>query len=489
MQKRARSAEPAAMSPPWDDLRSALAGMGESFGADAVRDLQAEGCADAADALVGAIAGDPGAGARAAAIAWARLKTGVGWTTPAWRECYVIGQLREAADAGEQAAALEGSTRAAERDALLRRAMLAADMAHVMGAPGETARPFARAVETFLKREANEESGAVEQLPMIPDALPAGVAPSIDPAHALERRDALTRKEFKLEFFNKDKPVALGAVGSRWPALAKWRDLGWLKKQHGHRNVPLEVGAFDDAAWHEEVKSLGSFVDEFLAPSARADAAERSDGSSVLAAPESFDAAESNKRRRTNDGNVAYLAQHQLFEQIPDLLADFDAPEVCDAFGGADRVNAWIGTRGTVTPCHFDSYDNVLGQVAGFKFVRLYHEKDAPFMYRHAGAWETNRTWPGSQTENEAKTADDRALDRRATTIECDVGGTLRARGAQGNISRVDVERPDHEKFPLFANARHMDVVLGPGEFVYIPARCWHYVRALTTSVSLNFLF
>ena len=49
------------MSPPWDDLRSALAGMGESFGADAVRDLQAEGCADAADALVGAIAGDPGA--------------------------------------------------------------------------------------------------------------------------------------------------------------------------------------------------------------------------------------------------------------------------------------------------------------------------------------------------------------------------------------------------------------------------------------------
>ena len=131
----------------------------------------------------------------------------------------------------------------------------------------------------------------------------------------------------------------------------------------------------------------------------------------------------------------------------------------------------------------------MLGQVAGFKFVRLYHEKDAPFMYRHAGAWETNRTWPGSQTENEAETVDDRALDDRATTIEGDVGGTLRARGAQGNISRVDVERPDHEKFPLFANARHMDVVLGPGEFVYIPARCWHYVRALTTSVSLNFLF
>ena len=53
----------------------------------------------------------------------------------------------------------------------------------------------------------------------------------------------------------------------------------------------------------------------------------------------------------------------------------------------------------------------------------------------------------------------------------------------------VREERPDLERFPLFAKATHMDVVLGPGEFIYIPARCWHYVRALTTSVSLNFLF
>jgi hypothetical protein len=154
--------------------------MGESFGADAVRDLQAEGCADAADALLGAIAGDPGAGARAAAIAWARLKTGVGWTTPAWRECYVIGQLREATEAGEQAAALEGSTRAAERDAALRRAMLAVDMAHVMGAPGETALPFARAVETCLKLNANDAMHG-EDLPMIPDALPATSRPPSTP--------------------------------------------------------------------------------------------------------------------------------------------------------------------------------------------------------------------------------------------------------------------------------------------------------------------
>jgi ribosomal protein L16 Arg81 hydroxylase len=62
-------------------------------------------------------------------------------------------------------------------------------------------------------------------------------------------------------------------------------------------------------------------------------------------------------------------------------------------------------------------------------------------------------------------------------------------RNAQGNISRVDVESPDLEKYPEFAKATPMDVVLGPGDFIYIPSRTWHYVRSLTASCSLNFLF
>ena len=68
-------------------------------------------------------------------------------------------------------------------------------------------------------------------------------------------------------------------------------------------------------------------------------------------------------------------------------------------------------------------------------------------------------------------------------------GRRRKRRDAQGNFSRVDAEAPDLDAFPLFRRATHMDVVLGPGEFVYVPARCWHYVRALTTSVSVNFSF
>lgn len=92
-------------------------------------------------------------------------------------------------------------------------------------------------------------------------------------------------------------------------------------------------------------------------------------------------------------------------------------------------------------------------QVAGFKLVRLYLESDTPYMYRFAGS----------------------------------SGGA--SRHAQGNFSAVDVENPDLAQFPDFANATPYDVILAPGDFVYIPAKCWHYVRSLTPSISLNFWF
>lgn len=92
-------------------------------------------------------------------------------------------------------------------------------------------------------------------------------------------------------------------------------------------------------------------------------------------------------------------------------------------------------------------------QVAGFKLVRLYLESDTPYMYRFAGS-------------------SDGA-----------------SRHAQGNFSAVDVEDPNLARFPDFANATPYDVILAPGDFVYIPAKCWHYVRSLTPSISLNFWF
>ena len=54
------------------------------------------------------------------------------------------------------------------------------------------------------------------------------------------------------------------------------------------------------------------------------------------------------------------------------------------------------------------------------------------------------------------------------------------------NQSRVpDVQHPDLEKFPLFAQAVQHHTVLHPGDMVFVPARWWHAARVLTPSISI----
>ena len=68
------------------------------------------------------------------------------------------------------------------------------------------------------------------------------------------------------------------------------------------------------------------------------------------------------------------------------------------------HTHAWLGPAGTVTPLHFDSYDNIFCQVVGYKLLRLYDAAQTPLLYPRAAG--------GSGTD------------------------------AQGNVSAVDVERP-----------------------------------------------
>jgi ribosomal protein L16 Arg81 hydroxylase len=167
---------------------------------------------------------------------------------------------------------------------------------------------------------------------------------------------------------------------------------------------------------------------------------------------------------------IAYLAQHTLFDQIPSLLADFDPPLYAgDKIGS---VNAWFGTAGTVTRLHYDSYENLLTQVWGYKYVRLYSQEDSKYLYPIVPA--ATSTAAAGKGGADAAAA---AAPKDATT-------------SQGNVSAVDED--DENRFlshPLARNARPMDAILGPGDCLYIPARTWHYVRSITPSFSINFWF
>ena len=374
-----------------------------------------------------------------------------GWDKPTYRECFVLSSLRLSL-----CTLLEGN---------LQEAMECLDTALILGCPGEMARPFVRVLEKLLRRSAGggnrassnslvkkQKVAAREKALVVDNVLPS--SPSLVPKilHPLERmNDNATWEEFKVMYFNKDMPVQLPSDKSM-PCVEKWRDLAYFKERFGKRLIPLEVGKYDDVEnWKEEIVPLEVFIDEHLAP----DILKKGDKNSF----------------------VSYLAQHQLFEQIPQLAMDFEIPTWCNA-GQFERCNIWLGTSNTITPCHFDSYDNIFGQVFGYKFVRLYLESDSQFMYKSGGDWETTRSW--NVKDNDDRDADDNSEKKETKK---------KFRNAQGNISRVDVEVPDLEKFPEFAKATPMDVILGPGDFIYIPSRTWHYVRSLTVSCSLNFLF
>lgn len=143
--------------------------------------------------------------------------------------------------------------------------------------------------------------------------------------------------------------------------------------------------------------------------------------------------------------NPGYLAQHQLFNQIPELRNDICIPTYC-CLGESDDVdiNAWFGPCGTVSPLHHDPKHNFLVQVVGEKYVRLYDHKHTNSLYPH----------PEEMLSN---------------------------------TSQVDVENPDFSKFPRFSEVPYKECILRSGEMLYIPPKCWHYIRSLSVSFSVSF--
>ena len=150
---------------------------------------------------------------------------------------------------------------------------------------------------------------------------------------------------------------------------------------------------------------------------------------------------------------MGYLAQHPLFEQIPALRDDTRTPLYCylserdDGGDNEPAANGWFGPAGTVTPAHHDPKHNLLCQVVGRKYLRLYaaDEPGSPSpLYPHASGMHTNS-------------------------------------------SRVDLRAPDLDAFPRFRSAPYLECVLSAGEMLYIPPRWWHYVQSLERSFSVSF--
>ncbi|KAH9838186.1 Clavaminate synthase-like protein, partial [Teratosphaeria destructans] len=128
-------------------------------------------------------------------------------------------------------------------------------------------------------------------------------------------------------------------------------------------------------------------------------------------------------------------------------------------------LNAWLGPRGTKTPLHTDPHQNVLCQVVGYKYIRLYPPHESARLYP-LGVDDNGLCMDNTSSIDIAR------VRRPPLGLETEVVGAA---------------EEIHTRYPLFADAEFVEGILAPGECLYIPLGWWHYVESLSTSFSVSF--
>ncbi|XP_037766523.1 bifunctional peptidase and arginyl-hydroxylase JMJD5 isoform X1 [Chelonia mydas] len=263
---------------------------------------------------------------------------------------------------------------------------------------------------TYGKRSAEEDTKESRRKKIRNDHT---TVPSVKSEEVIPRLHCPSLEHFRENYMIPQKPVILEGTVDHWPCMKKW-SLDYLRQIAGCRTVPVEVGSrYTDEEWSQTLMIVNDFIDQYI----------------------------------VNKNSIGYLAQHQLFDQIPELKQDICIPDYCSLGEGEEddiTINAWFGPEGTISPLHQDPQQNLLVQVIGRKYIRLYSPQESENLYPHE------------------------------TQI-------------LHNTSQVDVEDPDLVKFPKFERAAFQACILTPGQVLFIPVKYWHYVRSLDVSFSVSF--
>jgi ribosomal protein L16 Arg81 hydroxylase len=146
----------------------------------------------------------------------------------------------------------------------------------------------------------------------------------------------------------------------------------------------------------------------------------------------------------SNDSYITAFNSERNREALAILHEDMGfLGKILDAEATNPNGMMWIGPAGTFTPLHHDLTNNLIAQIVGRKRVKLL---------------------PASE-----------------------VGKLYNDRHVYSEIADLEVAGPDLDRHPPLARVRSYDVLLEPGEVLFIPLAWWHQVKSLDFSVTVTY--
>jgi hypothetical protein len=143
----------------------------------------------------------------------------------------------------------------------------------------------------------------------------------------------------------------------------------------------------------------------------------------------------------TNDYYMTANNEALRRPEFAPLLNDIgQLPDICDRKQLPYASSFWFGPAGTITPLHHDTLMLFHTQVVGRKRWRFVSPLQTPRLYNHHAVF-----------------------------------------------SPIDLDAPDFDRHPDFQGVQVLEVIVEPGETVFLPLGWWHQVTSLDVSLSFSY--
>ncbi|KAJ5351683.1 hypothetical protein N7452_000657 [Penicillium brevicompactum] len=373
--------------------------------------------------------------------------------------------------------------------------------------------------------DSERENSRSKRRKLSPPLFPPTAFPSPHLKHPIPRVSAPSFDSIEHHIQEIRTPLVITDSIDHWPARSTrpWasRDYWWNRTFAGRRLVPIETGrSYTDEEWGQKIVPFSQFVDQHLWQG--------------NVAPTAANGDEHQAEHRSAE--TAYMAQHDLLSQIPSLRSDISVPDYCyitppgpepgtPVFESKQRalseaqakastsesipclpgqtsidqsedenksdtesliglpsdplINTWIGPASTISPLHHDPYHNILAQVVGTKYIRLYSPHTPASRIHPRGSEEVT-------SEDMTAQPDPVTGARPLISHSIDSSNTSKVDLAAIEFSPAEIDEWEH-MWPGFLDAEYVETVLHEGECLYIPVGWWHYVRGLRAGISVSF--